>query len=75
MNIFSSHERNRSNNIYVLGHGEIQGVTTIGPTSIGGLKNKWTTIYKEGIYKINFAEPNKKFVLSLHYDLLMVFNN
>ena len=28
---FSVHERNRQNEIYVLGRGEIQGVTTAGP--------------------------------------------
>ena len=27
-----------------------------------------TTIYAEDIYKHNFTEPNKKFVLSLHYN-------
>ena len=59
---FSSHERNRQNEIYVLGRGEIQGVTTVGPTKGG------TTIYAEKIYKQNFTDPNKKFVLSLHYN-------
>ena len=57
---FSAHERNRQNEIYVLGRGEIQGVTTVGPTKGG------TTIYVEDIYKQNFTAPNKKFVLSLH---------
>ena len=64
---FSSHERNKSNNIYVLDHGEIQGVTTIEPTSIGGSKTKGTTFYKGGIFKTNFTEPKKKFMLRLHY--------
>ena len=65
---FSSHERNKANNIYVLGKDFIQGVTTIGPTSVGSSKSKGTTIYVETLYKHNFTEPNKKFVLSLHYN-------
>ena len=59
---FSSHERNRQNEIYVLGKDFIQGVTTVGPTGSG------TTIYAENVYKHNFTEPNKKFVFSLHYN-------
>ena len=59
---FSAHERNRQNEIYVLGRGEIQGVTTAGPTKGG------TTIYAEKIDKHNFTQPNKKFLLSLHYN-------
>ena len=59
---FSSHERNRQNEIYVLGRGEIQGVTTVGPTKGG------TTIYAEKLYKHNFTKPNEKFVLSLYYN-------
>ena len=65
---FSSHERNRENEIYVLGKDFIQGVTTVGPTALNGRTSKGTTIYAEKIYKHNFTEPNKKFVLSLHYD-------
>ena len=65
---FSSHEKNKANNIYVLGKDFIQGVTTIGPTSVGSSKSKGTTIYVETLYKHNFTEPNKKFVLSLHYN-------
>ena len=42
---FSAHERNRQNEIYVSGRGEIQGVTTVGTTKGG------TTIYAEKLYK------------------------
>ena len=59
---FSSHARNRQNEIYVLGKDFIQGLTTVGLTSGG------TTIYAEKIYKHNFTEPSKNFVLSLHYN-------
>ena len=52
---FSSHSINKANNIYVLGKDFIQGTNG-------------TTIYAEKIYKNNFTEPNKKFVLSLHYN-------
>ena len=52
---FSSHANNKVNNIYVLGKGFVQ--------QING-----TTIYAEDIYKHNFTEPNKNFVLSLHYN-------
>ena len=58
---FSSHG-NRQNEIYVLGKDFIQGVTTVGPTKGGA------TIYAEKLYIHNFTEPNKKFVLSLHYN-------
>ena len=59
---FSAHERNRQNEIYVSGRGEIQGVTTVGTTKGG------TTIYAEKLYKHNFTKPNENFVLSLHYN-------
>ena len=52
---FSSHATNKANNIYVLGKDFIQGING-------------TTIYAEKIYKHNFTEPNKKFVLSLYYN-------
>ena len=65
---FSSHERNRQNEIYVLGKDFTQGVTTVGPTALSGQTSKGTTIYAEKLYKPNFTEPNKKFVLSLHYN-------
>ena len=63
---FSSHERNRQNKIYVLGKDFIHGVTTVGPTVLGGRSNKGTTIYAEKVYKHNFTKPNERFVLSLH---------
>ena len=50
---FSSHANNKVNNIYVLRKGFVQGING-------------TTIYVEDIYKHNFTEPNKNFVLSLH---------
>ena len=65
---FSFHERNRQNNIYVLGKDFVQGVTIIGPTALSGKTTKGTTIYAEKLYKTNFTQPNKKFVLSLHYN-------
>ena len=64
----SVHERNRANDIYVLGRGDIQGVTTVGPTALSGKTNKGTTIGAEKIYKTDFTTRNKKFVLSLHYN-------
>ena len=64
---FSSHEGNRQNKIYVLGKDLIQGVTTVGPTSLTGKTSKGTTTYAEKVYKHNFTKPNEKFVLSLHY--------
>ena len=55
---FSSYATKRANNIYVLGKDFIQGISTTGHT----------TIYEEGLYRTNFTEPNKKFVLSLYYN-------
>ena len=52
---FSSHSTNKANNIYVLGKDFVQGIND-------------TTLYAEKIYKTNFTEPNKKFVLSLNYN-------
>ena len=63
---FSSHERNRQTEIYVLGKDFIQGVTTVGPTKGG------TTIYAEKLYKHNFTESNKKFVLFSHHFTLFI---
>ena len=65
---FSSHERNRQNEIYVLGKDFTQGVTTVGPTALTGKTSKGTTIYAEKVYKHNFTKPNEKFVLSLPYN-------
>ena len=52
---FSSHSTNKNNSIYVLGKDFVQGTNG-------------TTIYAEKSYKHNFTTPNKKFVLSLHYN-------
>ena len=51
----SSHSTNKTQNIYVLGKYFVQGINN-------------TTIYIEKIYKTNFTEHSKKFVLSLHYN-------
>ena len=55
----SSLANNKKNNIIALGKDFIQGLTTTGTGN---------TIYVEKIYKTNMTEPNKKFVLSLHYN-------
>ena len=52
---FSTHSTNKANNIYVLGKDFVQGIND-------------TTLHAEKIYKINLTEPNKKFVLSIHYN-------
>ena len=65
---YSSHERNSQNAIYVLGKDFIQGVITVDPTALSIRTSKGTIIYAEKLYKHNFTEPNKKFVLSLHYN-------
>ena len=51
----SSHSTNKTQNIYVLGKDFVQGINS-------------TTIYAEKIYKTNFTEQSKKFVLPLHYN-------
>ena len=51
----SIHSTNKTQNIYVLGKNFIQGVNN-------------ATIYAEKIYKTNFKEQSKKFVLSSHYN-------
>ena len=56
---FAGNNYTRKNNIYVLGDTFIQGFTTDGSGH---------TISHKGIYKTNMTEPNKKFVLSLHYN-------
>ena len=63
---FSSHERNRQNEIYVLGKDFIQGVTTVGPTVLTSKTSKGTTIYAEKVCKHNIKKSIEKFVLSLH---------
>ena len=52
---FSIHSTNKANNIYVLGKEFVQGING-------------TTVYAEKIYKTNFTQADKKFVLSLHYN-------
>ena len=54
--------------MYVFGKYFIQGVTTVGLAALSGKTSKGTTIYAEKFYKHSFTEPNKKFVLSLHYN-------
>ena len=49
------HKNNKANNIYVMGDLFVQGIND-------------TTLYAEKIYSQNFTQPNKKFVLSLHYN-------
>ena len=51
----SSHLTNKTQNIYVLEKDFVQGINN-------------TTIYAENIYKTNFIEQSKKFVLSLRYN-------
>ena len=46
---------NKANNNFVMGDGIVQGING-------------TTLYAEKAYSINLTEPNKKFVLSLHYN-------
>ena len=52
---FSIRNTNKANNIYVLGKDFVQGIND-------------ATLYAEKIYKTNFTEPNKKFVLSLYFN-------
>ena len=52
---FSSHTTNKTQDIYVLGRSETQGING-------------TKLRAEKLYKTNIAEPNKKFVLSLCYN-------
>ena len=59
--IFGVHERslvhanNKANNIFIVGEGFVQGINDM-------------TLYAERIYSQNFTQPNKKLVLSLHYN-------
>ena len=50
-----THANNKANNIFVMGDGFVQGINDM-------------TLYAEKIYSQNFTQPNKKFVLSLHYN-------
>ena len=52
---FSIHSTNKANNIYALGKEFVQVIND-------------TAIYAEKIYKTNFTQADKKFVLSLHYN-------
>ena len=49
------HQNNKANIIYVMDDLFVQGIND-------------TTLYAEKIYSQNFTQPNKKFVLSLHYN-------
>ena len=51
----SSHSTNKTQNIYVLGKDFVHGINN-------------ATIYAEKIYKTNFTQHSKKFVLPLHYN-------
>ena len=51
----SIHATNRTNNIYVMGEGLVQGIHD-------------TTLYAEKDYWRNFTDPDKKYVVSLHYN-------
>ena len=50
-----THANNKANNIFVMSDGFVQGINDM-------------TLYAEKIYSQNFTQPNKKFVLSLHYN-------
>ena len=64
----SADATNRANHIYLMGDGLTQGIND-------------TTLYVEKNYWRNFADPSKKFIISLHYNsdesyfLLMVDKN
>ena len=45
------HSNNKTNNIYIMGDGFVQGIAD-------------TTLYAGKIYSQNFTQPSKKFVLS-----------
>ena len=52
---FSAHATNGANHIYLMGEGLTQSIND-------------TTIYVEKNYYRNFTDPDKKFILSLHYN-------
>ena len=56
---FSVHKTNRANHIYLMGTGLTQGIHD-------------TTLYAEKNFYRNFTDPGKKFVLSLHYNGMIV---
>ena len=49
------HSNNKANNVYPMGKGPVQGIDDM-------------TLYAEKVYSQNCTQPNKKFVLSLHYN-------
>ena len=49
------HSNNKADNFYVMGKGFVQGINDM-------------TLYAEKVYSQNFTQPNKNFVLSLHYN-------
>ena len=49
------HVNTKANNIFIMGDGFVQGINDM-------------TLYAEKIYNQNFTKPNKKFMLSLHYN-------
>ena len=49
------HIDNKNKDILILGEGPTQGLDD-------------TTLTAEAIYRINFTQPNERFVLSLHYN-------
>ena len=49
------HPNNKTNNIYILEEGIVQGINI-------------TSIHTEKLHKINFNEQEKRFVLSIHYN-------
>ena len=49
------HPNNKVNNIYVMGKDFVQGIND-------------ATLYADKVYSQNFTQPNKNFVLSLHYN-------
>ena len=51
----NSQSTNKTQNIYVLGKDFVQGISN-------------TTVYAEKIYKTNFTDQSKTFILSLHYN-------
>ena len=51
----SVHATNRANHIYIMGEAFVQGIND-------------TTIYAKKKFYRNFTDPDKKFVLSLHYN-------
>ena len=50
------HSNNKANNIFIMGDGFVQGIND-------------TTLYPEKMYSQNITAVNKKFVLSLHYNV------